>query len=160
MHLEKAESCMPPNAQSINLAHEWLTYAKSDLLLADIKPPEGVMLDALCYHAQQAAEKALKAILVAHEADFPPTHNLTILRDLVEKRYKLPASVQAVAELTVYAVSSRYPEDAEPVTDQAEVDSAVVIARRVLACAGMFIKETQAELKSIEEKQQNDSHQC
>jgi HEPN domain-containing protein len=134
---------MPLSLRSLGLAHEWLTYARSDLLLADINPPEGVMLDALCYHAQQAAEKALKAILVAYEVDFPPTHNLAILRDLVEDACELPVSLQSVVELSVYAVSSRYPEDAESVMDQAEVDAAIIKAREVFEYAEKHIRQLQ-----------------
>ena len=138
---------MPPNQRSIGVAHEWLAYARSDLLLADIDPPEGVMLDALCYHAQQAAEKAMNAILVACEVDFPPTHNLAVLRDLVLEVYELPTNAQSVAELTAYAVASRYPEDLGPVTDQSEVDLAVGIARATLECAEAYIAEASKELE-------------
>ena len=43
---------------------EWLRYARSEYRLAAIRRPRGVMLDVLCYHAQQAAEKAIKAVLL------------------------------------------------------------------------------------------------
>jgi HEPN domain-containing protein len=44
---------------------EWLRYAQSDLKLASITLPSGVLLEALCFHAQQAAEKAIKAVLIS-----------------------------------------------------------------------------------------------
>ena len=52
---------MPHDLEKCALARGCLIYATSDLLLAGIEAPEGVLLDALCYHAQQAAEKALKS---------------------------------------------------------------------------------------------------
>jgi HEPN domain-containing protein len=44
-------------------AREWINRARSDLALARAKP-EGVYLEDLCFHAQQAAEKAIKALLI------------------------------------------------------------------------------------------------
>ncbi len=49
---------------------EWLVRARSDLALARSRP-EGVLLDDLCFHAQQAAEKAIKGALIRHSTDFP-----------------------------------------------------------------------------------------
>jgi len=53
---------------------DWLRYAHSDLVLAETPPPTGVLLELLCYHAQQAAEKALKAALLhlTHAQLAPP----------------------------------------------------------------------------------------
>ena len=53
-----SESLVPGSAE------DWLRYAKSDLELARIEKPEGVLLENLCFHAQQAAEKTLKAVLI------------------------------------------------------------------------------------------------
>ena len=55
-------------------AGDWLRYARSDLELARIDKPEGVLLESLCFHTQQAAEKALKAALIFLEIDYPKTH--------------------------------------------------------------------------------------
>jgi HEPN domain-containing protein len=43
---------------------DWLRHARSDLALARTTPTPEIMLEALCFHAQQAAEKAIKAVLV------------------------------------------------------------------------------------------------
>ncbi len=53
---------------------DWLRHAPSDLELARIARPPEVLLEALCFHAQQAAEKALKAVLIAHRIPFPKTY--------------------------------------------------------------------------------------
>lgn len=59
-----------PTRYPPNDPREWLTRARSDLALARAHP-EGVLLEDLCFHAQQAAEKTIKAALVQHEIEFP-----------------------------------------------------------------------------------------
>lgn len=49
---------------------DWFQNANSDLILAGIDPPEGVRLESFCFHAQQAAEKALKALLLSRNLTF------------------------------------------------------------------------------------------
>ena len=61
---------------------EWLNRARSNLALAKAKR-KGVYLEDLCFDAQQAAEKAIKALLIKVDVDFPlrarpcPTFNIT-----------------------------------------------------------------------------------
>jgi HEPN domain-containing protein len=54
---------------------EWLNRARSNLVRARTKR-EGVYLEDLCFDAQQAAKKAIKAILIKHDVKF---HTFTIL---------------------------------------------------------------------------------
>ncbi|EMO92271.1 HEPN domain-containing protein, partial [Leptospira interrogans] len=42
----------------------WLTHAKSDLLLSKFYDSKEILLNQLCYHAQQSVEKSIKAILI------------------------------------------------------------------------------------------------
>src|SRR5204862_953151 len=79
----KGGCCMQP--QAINEARDWLARADLDLRLAERAlgiPPE--LAAGAAYHAQQAAEKALKAFLAAHNQPFPLTHNLTVLLPLCQ----------------------------------------------------------------------------
>ncbi|MHB9036024.1 MAG: HEPN domain-containing protein [Armatimonadota bacterium] len=55
----------------------WLRNARADLAIAGIKLPPGGQYEQLCFHAQQAAEKSIKAVLLKLEIDFPFTHNST-----------------------------------------------------------------------------------
>ncbi len=48
----------------------WLRYARSDFALACIDPPEGVLSEMLCFHAQQAAGLSVYAVLTRYPADF------------------------------------------------------------------------------------------
>jgi HEPN domain-containing protein len=54
------------------------------LLLAQKGQRKGVMLEDLCFYAQQAAEKALKAACIYREVEFPKTHSITLLLDILE----------------------------------------------------------------------------
>lgn len=61
------------------------------------------------FHAQQAVEKALKAVMAAHGISFPKTHNLKELHDLLlEHGHTSPLTIDQLNELTPYAVTSRY----------------------------------------------------
>jgi len=111
---------------------DWLRYAHSDLVLAETPPPTGVLLELLCYHAQQAAEKALKAALLHLTREEPPyTHSLRRLQQHLEQASAprpLPLSKEAAARLTTYAILSRYPADVGEV-DKAEWQQAIADAR-------------------------------
>ena len=122
---------MPHNKDRPGSPEDWLSHARSDLTLASISPPEGVMLEGLCFHAQQAAEKALKALLVYHHLEFPRTHNIGTLLDLLHEAVSIPSEVEDAASLTDYAVMTRYPGDTEPV-DSDEYQQAVRLAHAVL----------------------------
>lgn len=81
-----------------------------DRLLEDAAAPEAV----LGFHAQQAAEKLLKAALFLAGAAPPRTHNLAELADLAASSgLKLPTECEALRWLTPYAVLFRYEGDAD-----------------------------------------------
>ena len=70
---------MPPERAEPGSPADWLRHARSDLAYAMAPlPPEG-LLEGQCFHAQQAAEKAIKAVLVAQGTSVPRTHNLKTL---------------------------------------------------------------------------------
>ncbi len=123
---------------------DWLRRAQSDLSLARIPQPEGVLLEDLCFHAQQAAEKALKAVLVANSIPIPRTHNLTMLLGLMPGDLELPQAVDDAAILTDYAVSSRYPGDYEPV-DEDELREAVRLAEATVTWAQEQVEPREEE---------------
>ena len=96
-------------------------------------PPEG-LLEGQCFHAQQAAEKAIKAVLVVQGTSVPRTHNLKSLLEAVEPSLLVPPDVEEAVVLTDYAVLYRYPSDLEPI-DEAEYREAIALAQHVLAWA-------------------------
>lgn len=118
---------------------DWLLHARSDLALARSRPSNDVLLENLCFHAQQAAEKSLKAVLVARQVDFPPTHNIGTLLNLVPGNVAVPNEIQETRALTAYAVAARYPSDQEPIEDEAEYRDALRLAETVFEWAQIAI---------------------
>ncbi len=88
----------------------WLRYAYEDLCAAEatLNVP-GVRPRHACWLAQQAAEKALKAILVFLQIDFPYRHDLDVLRNLISDGWEVKTAYPDLAVLTEWAVEARYP---------------------------------------------------
>ena len=109
----------------------WLRYAEEDLITAEtlLKQPHVPPRQA-CWLAQQATEKALKAVLIFLEVDFPRTHDLNILRNLVPDNWQLKTTHPDLASLTGWAVEARYPGDMQEATN-ADASKAVEQARAV-----------------------------
>ena len=129
---------MPPEFQSGSPA-DWLRRANSDLALACGRLRRGVLPEDLCFHAQQAVEKSLKAMLISRGIDFPRTHNLRVLIDALPESVFRDPILDSSAALTDYAVSTRYPGETEPVTKE-ELKTARHIAREVVAWAENAIR--------------------
>lgn len=106
----------------------WLERARSNLARAKVGQlfPE-IMYEDLCFDAQQAAEKALKALFVVAGWQVPRSHDITRLLRKLAERYIIPEEVQKAAALSVYAVTTRYPGKWEPVTKE-DWEQAVAVA--------------------------------
>lgn len=98
----------------------WLQRAKGNLILAKQGSSiSGVYLEDLCFNAQQAAEKALKAACIHYGLEFPKTHSLVRLMDILESEgVSVPPDVKLADILTQYAVQTRYPGVVEPITQE------------------------------------------
>jgi len=112
----------------------WLARARSDLQLGRAAlNARGVLPEDAAFHAQQCAEKALKALLLHHEVAFPKTHSIEVLLDLLKTQgLNIPKGVDESFELSEYAVQTRYPGEWEPVT-KAEARKSIERAALVLA---------------------------
>ena len=125
---------MPPERRPPDDPREWLNRARSNLVRAQTTLP-GVYLEDLCFDAHQAAEKAIKAVLIARAVDFPLVHDLARLVTLLgQSGEKIPLAIADATDLTRFAVATRYPSVAEPVTTE-EHQRAVVIATAVVRWA-------------------------
>ena len=90
----------------------WLRYSQEDLAAAEtLIEQEDVTPRHVCWLAQQAAEKALKAVLVFLQIDFPRRHDLDALRNMIPAGWKLKENHPDLAALTEWAVEARYPGD-------------------------------------------------
>ena len=98
-------------------AADWLARAKGDLAIARAPLPEGAFYEDLCFHAQQAAEKALKSIYQYQGWAFRYTHDLDeLITGLKEKGQTVPPEVVDADALTGFAWDARYPGFSEPLT--------------------------------------------
>jgi HEPN domain-containing protein len=118
----------PPEAGSPS---DWLRYARSDLALARVPATGSILLETLCFHAQQAAEKSIKAVLVHQGIAFPRTHNIRTLLDLLPITCPVPQEVALSSGLTDYAVANRYPGEYEEIR-QAEYHGQSAWPRQLL----------------------------
>ena len=113
------------------LTREWVEKAEGDFLTAtrEYRARKSPNYDAVCFHAQQCAEKYLKARLQEAEIPFGRTHNLTSLLDLllpVEPLWEVFRP--SLRTLTVFAVEVRYPGES---ADKAEAREALTLCREV-----------------------------
>jgi HEPN domain-containing protein len=123
---------MPHDPALVAEVHAWLSKAGKDLGAAEYElqadPP---FSDDIVFHAQQAAEKSLKAFLSWHRVPFRKTHNLI---ELGEACCRIDGSLEPLlrraAPLTEYAWKFRYPGDPEDATAE-DAAEALATARHV-----------------------------
>jgi HEPN domain-containing protein len=132
---------MSPKPVRKGSPHDWLLHANSDLELARTGKSPRILFETLCFHAHQAVEKAIKAVLVAHKVPIIKFHNIgALIKLLPEDIERLPELKEAMS-LTDYAVLSRYPGDLEPVTEK-DYKEAVKLAEKVTQWAERSISKT------------------
>jgi HEPN domain-containing protein len=115
---------------------EWMDHAESDLRLAQLATGDAsIRREQVCFHAQQAAEKAIKAVLLFRQVEFPLTHDIEALMELAEESgLSLPDAVGDAGLLTPYAVEARYPGSWMDIT-ASDVQEAIETAKRTLQWA-------------------------
>src|ERR1043166_2646938 len=126
----KASSCMkPPDQTRRELTRQWLTKAEEDYQAAKLLLAEYARFRfIIAFHAQQAAEKFLKAVFVNYGIAFARTHDLKALLDLLNRtKPALALSLRHVEFLTPFGVDARYPGDL-PEVSEPEAASAVKAA--------------------------------
>ncbi len=135
---------MPPrDRENLGRPEEWIKRAKSNLAIARQPATEDIYWEDLCFETQQAAEKAIKAVLLFKNIPFRLVHDLSELLTLLEQRdVHLPDDIKAAAVLTDYSVEARYPGPFEPVTED-EYREALRLAEIVVAWAESQISARQ-----------------
>ena len=100
------------------LVRQWIAKAEEDLAVARQLLRENTLFaSTVCFHAQQAAEKWLKAVLTQTQAPFPKTHDLAILLDLLAAASPDVTHILTDAvTLSAYGVECRYPAELPPLT--------------------------------------------
>ncbi len=125
---------MPPDGGVPESTWLWLRKARSNIALAKATKPAEAFWEDLCFDAQQAAEKALKAVLVSKWVRPPKTHDIAQLIALLgDHGVEAPADIAEAAKLSRYAVDTRYPGPPEATQEQHR--EAIALAERVVRWA-------------------------
>jgi HEPN domain-containing protein len=127
-----------PSADHAAEAGRWLAFARGDLesataLLATRTPNRNVG-----YLAQQAAQKALKAVILLDNAPFKMTHDLTSVAAQLPEDFPTPIDTPGLAWLADLETSARYPDEGDTITGD-DARKAVGMTGAILAAvAGHF----------------------
>lgn len=107
------------------VVEEWLKFAENDLEAVRILSSHHPMqLEIICYHCQQAAEKALKAYLLFNGFVPPKTHNLENLADsCIELSSEFNDIIEECEYLNPFGVQPRYPFGFELVDSDATIST-------------------------------------
>ena len=127
-----------------DLVQQWIVKANGDWQIVEVMTAqESYPRDLICFHCQQYVEKLLKALLTAHEIEFPRTHDLRLLIELAAPHAsELTAISDRADELTIHAVQTRYPDNWQ-IIELSEVERMVSIAREL---AAIILSQLAAEL--------------
>lgn len=112
----------------------WVAKAELDFRLTQdmLNRNEEWLAGDICFHAEQCAEKYLKARLVFDDIHFPRIHDINELTKLLPTGVRPRASEHERSMLTIYAVTMRYPGDYDAPTIP-EARTTVRVARRIRA---------------------------
>ncbi len=120
-------------------ADEWLSRARSALAIASRKPDPPIVVEDLCFQAQQAAEKALKAVCREKGIEFRSTHDIDELLELMgDNGIVITKELDDANVLTRYAVQTRYPGLAPALTESDWIE-AVGLAKGVVRWASLML---------------------
>lgn len=118
-----------PRDELLVRVRRWIAHGDDDLRVAQhtLTLPDECPYRLVAYHAQQCAEKYLKAFLVLRAVDFPYTHNIARLLELCARHSEWAADLTQAEELTPFAITARYPGEEEAVSET-EARHAIAVA--------------------------------
>ena len=114
---------------------DWINKAEEDYnaALALMRQRARPLPNLVCFHAQQCAEKYLKAALIFHRRSFPKTHDLIVLYELCQPVVPgLGTILEAISVLSPYGVDVRYPGTASTIEEAKEATEAMKVVRKFL----------------------------
>jgi HEPN domain-containing protein len=134
-------------------AADWLAKARSDLDMVDraMTPVTNQNLEQAAYHLQQAAEKAIKALLVHLDVEFQrwggKGHDIGLLARQVPPDHHLREKAVSLESLTPWSTASRYPSE-DPDTALQVPGASEIEALR--SSVGAFVSDVAAEIEKPE----------
>lgn len=122
----------------------WLEFAKTDLGVAEHLDKAYLPrpVEIICYHCQQAAEKAVKAIIVSSGVPngIPKKHNLSFLLEQTKGFVSIPEVYFDYADaLTPYGIAVRYPNELH--IEEYHVQEALKAAQDIVEWADKIINQ-------------------
>ena len=123
----------------------WMAFARTDFESAKYlmgAPFHPRPLNVICYHCQQAAEKAVKALIVyfGSQGGMPKVHDISFLLNQIKNVVKETKNIEIEPELLMtanflskYGVAPRYPNEIE--VDEAQVKKALADSEKILKWA-------------------------
>ena len=100
--------------------------AGDEMILARLIADDDIPDDALGFHAQQAVEKMVKAVLAHNDVSYERTHNIAYLLTLLDGAgIPKPESADALPNLSPWAAEFRYARQPEAALDRKEIPSMV-----------------------------------
>lgn len=129
---------MPPDDSAPTPAQVWLARARSMLVKASAPLLPDVLPADHCYDAQQAAEKAIKAIYLMHGTRARDIHDIDVLLKELPAEVDPPDPVWEAATVTYWAVKGRYSEDLNE-ADENDVREAIELATNVYEWAAAIV---------------------
>ncbi len=116
-----------PRPEHVDLAHLLLRKANADLAVTRTLAADDAEShdEAIGFHAQQAVEKALKAVLAISELPSPRTHDLTYLVELLATHgIDVPTTIAEPEWLSPWAVTTRYDDLDDALDRHAAIEAA------------------------------------
>lgn len=130
-----------------DVVEKWFEFAEMDFQTAKylyenmIPQPKEI----ICYHCQQAVEKALKGLLIAYGKGIKKTHDLGLLAEILQEYHDVPEEYLSMCDnLTPYGIKIRYPQDID--IEEHHVRSALKDAEKILT----WTKKLLNTIKSFE----------
>jgi HEPN domain-containing protein len=132
-----------PTPEEVEVAHLFLRKAASDLSAArSLARDPDQHDDVVGFHAQQAIEKSLKAVLAVRSFEIPRTHDLDLLTRLVAPDAgELPDELRGAKQLSPWAVATRY-DDTDAALDRG---AAILVAEKSLMWARERVEAARGE---------------
>lgn len=128
----------------LEAAQRWMRGALRELRAARLLGEDHELAASARFHAHLAAEKALKALLVAGGRAVRKTHNLLDLHRLLAQEHASGFDSAELAELNPWAIESRYDDEAldlSPVVTERAINLAKQVVIRASAYLGVEIPE-------------------
>lgn len=127
----------------IDELRQWLSFAQQDLAVArhlyeNFYPKP---LEIICYHSEQAVEKAVKMLIInkGEKGGLPRSHDISFLLNQISNMYEIPDKYYDYGDvLSKYGVSVRYPN--ELFLEERDAKQAIQYAEEILKWAARLVE--------------------